>query len=80
MISDIEKFCYLESRLKEEAKDAISGILILQEYYGVNKTLLENRFDNTEVVLHHHIKDLIDSPQQLMQSSSDKLESHFTGA
>ena len=81
-LSDIEKFCYLKSRLTGEAKDAISGILISQENYGVIKTLLEDRFNNSEVVQHHHVMELINISPSCNNSSSlrrlyDKLECHF---
>ena len=81
-LSDVEKFCYLKSRLTGEAKDAISGILISQENYGVIKTLLEDRFNNAEVVQHHHIMELIKLTQACNNSSSllllyDKLECYF---
>ena len=81
-LSDVEKFCYLKSKLTGEAKDAISGILISQENYGVIKTLLEDRFNNTEVVQHHHIMELINITPACNNSSSlrllyDKLECHL---
>ena len=57
-LSDIEKFCHLKSILTGEAKDDISGILISQENYGVSKTLLEDRFNNAEVVQHRHIMEV----------------------
>ena len=81
-LSDVEKFCYLKSRLTGEAKDAISGILISQENYGVIKTLLEDRFNNAEVVQHHHIMELINITPACNNSNSlrllyNKLEWHF---
>ena len=57
-LSEIEKLCYLKSRLSGEAKNAVSGILISEENYGVVKALLENRFHNTQAIVHHHIMDL----------------------
>ena len=81
-LSDVEKFCYLKSRLAGEAKDAISGIFILQENYGVIKTLLEDRFNYAEVVQHHHIMEIINITSACNNSSSlrllnDKLGCHF---
>ena len=81
-LSDVEKFCYLKSRLTGEAKDAFSGILISQENYGVIKTLLEDRFNNAEGVQHHHFMALINITPACNNSSSlrllyDKLECHF---
>ena len=77
-LSDVEKFCYLKSRLTGEAKD----ILISQENYGVIKTLLGYRFNNAEGVQHHHIMELINITPACNNSSSlrllyDKLECHF---
>ena len=81
-LSDVEKFCYLKSRLTGEARDAISGILISQENYGAIKTLLQDRFNNAEIVQHHHIMELINITPACNNSSSlrllyDKLECHF---
>ena len=50
-LSEIEKLCYLKSRLTGEAKNAVSGILISEENYGVVKALLESRFHNTQAIL-----------------------------
>ena len=76
------KFCYLKSRHTGKAKDAISGILISQENYRAVKTLLEDKFNNAEVVQHHHVMELINVALACNSSSSlrllyDKLECHF---
>ena len=53
-LSDIEKFCYLKDRLLGEAKHAISGLSDSKENYRVVKTLLKERFEDTQLVIHHH--------------------------
>ena len=58
-LSDVEKFCYLKDRLIGEAKHAISGISASQENYSVVKTLLIERFEDTQLVIYHHYTDLI---------------------
>ena len=57
-LSDIEKFCYLKDRFIGEAKHAISGISFSKENYSGVKTLLKERFEDTQLVIHHHYTDL----------------------
>ena len=54
-LSNIEKFCYLlKDMLIGEAKHAILGISVSKENYMVVKTLLIERFEDTQLVIHHH--------------------------
>ena len=81
-LSETMKMCYLKGRLTGEARDAVAGILISEENYEVVKSLLENRFYNTQVIVHHHIMDLINIIPALNNTSSlrqmyNKLEYHF---
>ena len=81
-LSETEKLCYLKSRLTGEARDAVAGILISEEIYGVVKTLLGERFHNTQVIVHLHIMGLISITPALNNTSSlrqmyDKMEYHF---
>ena len=81
-LSDIEKFCYLKDRLIGEAKHAISGISVSKENYRVVKTLLEERFEDTQLVIHHHYTDLINLIPATNSSNGlrfvyDKIESNL---
>ena len=44
-LSEMEKFCYLKSKLTGVAKQAISGIFISTENYEIAKQVLEDRFN-----------------------------------
>ena len=81
-LSDVEKFCYLKDRLIGEAKHAISGISVSQENYSVVKTLLKERFEDTQLVIHHHYTDLINLTPATNSSKGlrfvyDKIESNL---
>ena len=81
-LSDIEKFCYLKDRLIGEAKTAITGISVSKENYCVVKTLLNERFEDTQLVIHHHYTDLINLTPATNSSKGlrfvyDKIESNL---
>ena len=81
-LSDVEKFCYLKDRLIGEAKHAISGISISQENYSVVKTLLKERFEDTQLIIQHHFTDLINltpatNSLKGLRFVYDKKESNF---
>ena len=81
-LSDIEKFCYLKDRLIGEAKQAISGISVSKENFRVVKTLLKERFEDTQLVIHHHYTDLINLTPATNSSKGlrfvyDKIESNL---
>ena len=81
-LSDVEKFCYLKDRLIGEAKHGISGISVSQENYSVVKTLLKERFEDTQLVIHHHYTDLINLTPATNSSKGlrfvyDKVESNL---
>ena len=80
--SDIQKFCYLKDRLIGEAKHAISVISVSKENYSVVKTLLKERFKDTQLVKHHHYTDLINLTTATNSSKGlrcvyDKIESNL---
>ena len=81
-LSDIEKFCYLKDRLIGEARHAISGISVSRENYWVVKTLLKERFEDTQLIIHHHYTDLINLTPATNSSKGlrfvyDKIESNL---
>ena len=81
-LSDIEKFCYLKDRLIGEAKHAISGMSISKKNYSVVKTLLKERFEDTQLVIHHLYTDLVNLTPATNSSKGlrfvyDKIESNL---
>ena len=58
-LSEIEKYCYLKSKLTGEASQAISGLSMSNENFKIAKTLLIERFEDTQFVIHRHYTDLI---------------------
>ena len=81
-LSNIEKFCYLKDGLIGEAKHAISGISVSKEIYLVVKTLLKERFEDTQLVIHHHYTDLMNLTPATNSSKglhfvNDKIESNL---
>ena len=81
-LSNIEKFIYLKNRLTGDAKIALAGILISNNNYQTAKTLLKERFEDTELVKHTHFRELINllpasnNPKDL-RAVYDKLEIHL---
>ena len=81
-LSEIEKFCYLKSKLTGVAKQAISGIFISTENYEIAKQLLDDRFNDREFILHHNLREVMNLTPAHNNPSSlrlmyDKLESHL---
>ena len=58
-LSEIERFCYLKSRLTGVAKQVISGIFISTENYEIAKQLLDDRFNDKEFVLYHNLREVM---------------------
>ena len=81
-LSDIEKMHYLNSKLSGEAKNAVSGIMLSNENYTVVTTLLKERFEDNQVVLHNHNIELINinpatSTSKGLRFMHDQMEKHF---
>ena len=53
-LSNIEKLSYLNSKLTGEAKQAVSGIYLSNENYDITKTLLKERFGNSQSVMNSY--------------------------
>ena len=81
-LSNIEKFIYLKNSLTGDAKHAVAGILMSNNNYQNAKTLLKERFEDTELVKHTHFRELINllpasnNPKDL-RAVYDKLEIHL---
>lgn len=58
-LSDIDKFQYLLSSLKDEAKQCLQGLPLTSANYSVAKELLEGRFGRKEKIVQQHIQCLL---------------------
>ena len=81
-LSDMEKFCYLKSRVDGDAKEAISGLLLSTENYEIAKGLLKERFGNDQWIIKFHLSQLINLQPALNSPKGlrlfyDQLESHL---
>ena len=81
-LSEIERFCYLKSKLTGDASQAISGLVMSNENYRIAKTLLIERFEDTQLVIHRHYTDLISLTPATNSSKGlrivyDKIESNL---
>ena len=58
-LSDIDKFQYLLSSLRDEAKHCLQGLPLTSANYSVAKELLEGRFGRKEKIVQQHIQCLL---------------------
>lgn len=58
-ISDVAKFSYLESLLKDEAKACICGLPVTSANYEVACEILEKRYGRREAVIFAHIQQML---------------------
>ncbi|XP_071579935.1 uncharacterized protein [Temnothorax nylanderi] len=61
-LSDIKKLYYLRSSLKGVASEIMTSIEMSADNYEIAWNLLENRFENKRVLVHHHLQALIEYP------------------
>lgn len=71
-ITEIQKFHYLKSSLSGNAKSVIDSIEFSANNYKVAWELLLNRFDNTKLLVHNHIKSMF-TMQSLTKESPVQL-------
>lgn len=69
-LSDIKKLYYLRLALKGVAAEIIASIEVSAENYQVAWKLLEGRFENKRVLVHHHLQALIKFPAIQKESHS----------
>ena len=62
-LSIINKFSYLQSSLKEEAKSCLQGLALTQSNYEQAKEILQNRFGKRERIVASHIDKLLNISQ-----------------
>lgn len=61
-LTDIEKFHYLRSSLKDKAAEVIRSIEITTDNYQEAWSTIKERFDNKRWIVHKHIKAIFDAP------------------
>ena len=81
-LSNIEKLSYLNSKLTGEAKQAVSGIHLSNDNYDITKTLLKERFGNSQSVVNSHYTQLINmkpavNSAKRLRTLHDQFERHF---
>lgn len=61
-LSNVEKFYYLQGRLKGEALTIIQDIELTYSNYVLALNLLIERYENKKVIIEKHIDDLFELP------------------
>lgn len=61
-LSDIQKFYYLKSCLKDKAESVIASLEITKDNYPIAWNLLKERFQNEKLIIHSHIRTLFELP------------------
>lgn len=69
-ISDIEKFHYLRSALKDDAAKVIQHLEVSTVNYQAAWSLLEKRYENKPLMIHKHIKGIVEYPKINKESTS----------
>lgn len=67
-VTDIQKFYYLRSSLKDTAAEVICSLTASAENYKIAWELLTKRFNNNKLMISRHLQALIDTP--VMQRES----------
>lgn len=83
-LSEIQKFFYLRSALKDEASRSIQSMEITSVNYEIAWKLIKERFENKKMIIKKHVSAIIELPHAQKESSSllrellDKMKSHIT--
>ena len=72
-ISDINKFTYLQSLLKEEALSCISGLSLTTENYASAREILQKRFGSKERIIAGHVQTLLGMSTHKTAHTSEEL-------
>lgn len=70
-LSDVEKFQYLISSVKNEAFDLIKSLALTAENYQVAYAILVKRYQNNRKLLSLHLNNVLELPNIVSHSSSD---------
>ena len=81
-LSNIEKLSYLNSKLTGEAKQTVLGIYLSNDNYDITKTLLKERFGNSQSVVNSYYTQLVNMKPAVnstkgLRTLHDQFERHF---
>jgi hypothetical protein len=63
VLSDIQKFHYLTSSLKDEAKQLIVNLAVTSDNFTVACNMVTQRYNNIKLIAMKHVKQLVQMPQ-----------------
>lgn len=73
-LSNVQKFVYLKSSLKNEPLNIINDLQITNENYKIAIELLKKRYDNKLIIINSHIKVILDTPSIIKGNSTELRE------
>ena len=81
-LSRIDKFNYLRSQLRNDAKDVISGLETTDANYDIAIDLLQERYGKKQLIINAHYAKLKEMPQssnhyEKLRSTFDNIEKHL---
>jgi len=71
LLSNVQKLQYLRASLSSEASDVINSLEISDLNYEVAWKLLRERYDNKRVIVHTHIRAIMELPSMTKENSSE---------
>ncbi|KYM98105.1 hypothetical protein ALC62_11198 [Cyphomyrmex costatus] len=69
-LTDIKKLYYLKLALKGVAAEILESMELSADNYDVAWNILESRFENKRVLVHHHLQALVEFPVMQKESST----------
>lgn len=82
-LDDMSKYLYLKSCLSPEPSKVIEHLDVVSSNYQVALTLLEKRYKNKKLLIHNHVKGIVEFPKIQKESASnlralsDSLQAHL---
>ncbi|XP_036148006.1 uncharacterized protein LOC118647346 [Monomorium pharaonis] len=70
-LSNVHKLQYLRSSLTGEASDVISALEISDLNYEIAWAMLKERYDNKRVIVHAHVKAIMELPSMTKENASE---------
>jgi len=68
-LTNVQKFYYLQSVLKDNAAQVIHSLEVTGENYPIALELLRSRFENKRLTTRHHVRALFNLPQIVKESA-----------
>lgn len=70
-LTKIQKFHYLQSAVKGRASQCFQSLSLSNDTYDAAWNLLKSRFENKQLIVHHHIQAILDLPVLSKESASN---------